>query len=336
MTAIPLPLRQNTPEWEAARQSPDFIGASDVPIITGSSPYVHTSAYDLWAYKTGRLDRLPVDDSTQEIFDLGHALEPVIASRYTAMTGRPLRRVNRTLAHRDVPWAVASLDRVSAVKGERLIVEIKWDPWSRFSRATEGIPPYVIEQVQWQLMVTGYPLAEVAALLGSHVDRYEVAPDPDFQADLLFIVDQFRRHHLLTDTPPPVDGSEATRKAISRLYPNDNGELMEPTAELRALMAELKDAIPAEKAATEEVGRLKNAIRSALGEHSGAETDEWRISFKKGKARRTTDWRALASHYRSMVEAPDEVLDEIESRHITEGEGARPLLPRWAKEEQWT
>ena len=264
-----------------------------MPIITGTSPYLHTSAYDLWAYKTGRLDRLPVDDATQEIFDLGHAIEPVIADRYTAMTGRPLRRVNRTLRHREVPWAVASLDRVSAVKGEHLIVECKWDPWSRFSRSLEGIPPFVTEQVQWQLMVRGKEwTAEVAVLQGSKVSRYEVTPDEGFQRDLLFIVETFRNEHLLTDTPPPVDGSEATRKAIARLHPNDNGEQMEPTAELRGLMAALKEATPAADAAAEEVARLKNAIRSALGDYSGSESDDWRISFRKSKPRRTTDWRA--------------------------------------------
>ena len=337
--AIRLPLKQNTPAWEAARQSPDFIGASDVPIITGSSPYQGTSAYDLWAYKTGKLDRLPLDEDTEELFALGHALEPVIASRYTAMSGIPLRRVNRTLRHPEIPWAVASLDRVSARKGDRRIVEIKWDPWARFSRAAEGIPPHVVEQVQWQLLVRGDDwVAEVAVLQGSHVDRYEVTPDKGFQRDLLYIVERFRTEHLLTGVPPKVDGSEATRKAIARLYPDDNGEQMPPTAELRALMGELQQAIPAEKAATEEVGRLKNAIRSALGDHSGAESDEWRISFRKSKPRRTTDWRALASHYRSMVAAPDEVLDEIEQRHTEEKEGPRPLTTRWAKEEGqgWT
>lgn len=336
--AIPLPLVQNTPEWEAARQSPDFIGASDVPIITGTSPYAGTSAYDLWAYKTGRLDRLPLDPDTEELFALGHALEPVIAARFTVMSGIPLRRVNRTLRHPEIPWAVASLDRVSAVKGDRRIVEIKWDPWSRFSRAVEGLPPHVLEQTQWQLLVRGDDwVAEVAVLQGSKVSRYEVEPDAQFQDDLLFVVERFRHDHLLTDTPPPVDGSEATRKAIARLHPNDDGEQMAPTAELRALMGELQQAIPVEKAATEEVGRLKNAIRSALGDHSGAETKEWRIGFKKGKPRHTTNWRALSAHYRSMVDAPAETLDEIEQRHTEEKEGTRPLTTRWADEEgSWT
>ncbi len=162
MSAVPLPLIQNTPAWEEARR--DSIGSSDLPVITGSSPFANASAYDLWAWMTRRIDAIPVDEETQERYDLGHAIEPVIADMYTAKYERPLRRVRRMLRHRDIEWATASLDRVSAVKGDRRIVECKWDPWARFSHEYEGVPPYVIEQLQWQLLVTGYEAGEVAVL----------------------------------------------------------------------------------------------------------------------------------------------------------------------------
>jgi putative phage-type endonuclease len=318
-------LRQNTPAWEDARQSVDFIGASDVPIITGSSPYRDTSAYDLWAYKTGRLERLPVKPETQELFDIGHAIEAVIAERHEAMSGKRLRRVNRTLQSRTVPWAKASIDRV--VVGERTIVELKWDPWARYGREQEGVPMHVLEQVQWQLWVAGYEAAEVAVLMGSHVSRFEIEPDRDFQDDLFYIVDRFRTDHLLGDVPPPVDGSEATRKAIARLHPDDNGELMEPTAEVRALMGELHRALPVEQAASETVSQLKNALRSALGDFSGAEGDGWRISYKKAKPRRSVDWRGLASAYLSTLAEQDRT--SLLETYTTEDEGSRRLLPKW-------
>lgn len=337
--AIPLPFRQGTPAWVEARR--DSIGSSDIPVLTGSSPFRGTSPLDLWAYKTRRLEAIPVDEMTQELYDLGHALEPVIGERYTAMTGRKLRRVSRMLRHPEVPWATASLDRVSAVRGERLIVELKWDPWARFGQSAEEVPPHVQDQVQWQLLVSGYEAAEVAVLMGSHVERLEVAPDRDYQEGLLVIAGDFWMNHVQAGVPPEIDGSEATRRALARLHPTDDGTFMEPTAELHALMAQLREAIPAEKAATEEVARLKNAIRSALGDHSGAEADGWRITFKRGKGRRSTDWHAVAQVMHSLTGLPPEHLDEEAEKHTTTGEASRPLLTRWTgtreqEEGHWT
>ncbi len=133
---------------------------------------------------------------------------------------------------------------------------------------------------------------------------------------------------------------------------------MEATAELDALMAELREALPAAEAATEEVGRIKNAIRSALGDHSGAHGDGWRLSFKRGKDRRQTAWKALAGSYRKALEDVDDkypgfiadligvqpgtpigdTLDEVERMHTTTSDGTRPLLPTWTQERDqgWT
>ena len=44
-------------------------------------------------------------------YDLGHALEPAIAERYTLITRRPVERVNRLLVHPTIPHVGASLDR---------------------------------------------------------------------------------------------------------------------------------------------------------------------------------------------------------------------------------
>ncbi|MGH2512211.1 MAG: YqaJ viral recombinase family protein, partial [Candidatus Limnocylindrales bacterium] len=138
--AVRTGLRQRTPEWLEARR--DSIGSSDAPVVAGE----RGSLIDLWAIKSGRLDPAPPDTDTARLFEWGHRLEPVVADWYSDHTGRPLRRVSGMLQHPTIPYLTASLDRVSATKGERRIVEIKTDRWGW--RGDERLPGSVKAQVQ--------------------------------------------------------------------------------------------------------------------------------------------------------------------------------------------
>lgn len=328
--AIAVPAIQGTPEWLDARR--DCVGSSDIPVITGSSPY-GTSLFALWAIKTRLADPEPPDPATQELFDLGHALEDPIAARYTVMTGRPLRRARRLLVHPRERWMGASLDRVSARRGERRIVEIKWVPNRRW--ATDGpepVPPYVQDQVQWQLAVTGWDAADVVVLNGSHVEVHEVGPSERYQADLRYLARDFW-DQVESGEHPPVDGSEATRAAIARLHPRDTLGLMPPTPEAAALAYAIRDATAARKAAVEEDGRLRNLMRLLLEEYAGVEDDDYRIHFRRSADRTvtTTDWAAVAEDLAGRAGLSEDALTEVVALHTTSEtrEGSRSLIPKF-------
>jgi putative phage-type endonuclease len=336
--AVALEVRQNTPAWVDARR--DYIGSSDLPILTGNSPY-GTSVFSLWAIKTRLAEPDPVDPETQELWDLGHLLEDDIAERYTLLTGRPLRRVNRMLVHREISWASANLDRVSARRGERRIVELKWVPHRHWlTDGPEPIPPYVQDQVQWQLMVTGWPAADVAVLNGSRVEHYELEPDAEYQDNLLYLARWFRG---LVDRGerPPVDGSEATRKTLTRLHPRPVLDLMPATAETDALAHELHEARVRAKTASAEADRLANVMRSVLGDHAGVEGDGYRISWLKNADSQRVDWRAVVDAYHRLLldrGAPAETLQRVLEEHTEPIEGARVLRVKYRDEEtgRWT
>lgn len=360
-SALALALRQNTPEWVDARA--DYIGSSDVPIITGSTPYA-TSAFALWGIKTRLAAPEPIDPDTQQLWDLGHALEPVIADFYVRETSRPVRLARRMLTSRAEPWASASLDRVSAVKGERRIVELKWVPRRHWAlEGSERVPPYVQEQIQWQLFVTGWDVADVAVLEGSRVHVYEVGRDDEFIEDLVYIARHFFEL-VKRQTPPPVDGSDATRRMISRLHPRPTLDLMPASAELDALADDLRAARTSAKLADERRDQLENVLRLTLGEYTGAETDRYRISWKKNRDGTRTDWEAIARAQRKLIElladasptaigpgdvddrlvagvAPvtiEQLLEAIETLYTITTEGARVLRVKFRSEEdgKWT
>src|SRR4051812_7243626 len=108
--AVVLPVRQGTDEWLAARQH--GIGSSDAAVVAGEKG----SIIALWGEKTGLVPRPEPDAELAERYAWGHRMEPLVAEAYTEREGRPLRRAARMLRHPEVAFAIASLDRVSAVK----------------------------------------------------------------------------------------------------------------------------------------------------------------------------------------------------------------------------
>jgi putative phage-type endonuclease len=349
MTA--LPVIQNTPEWLDARR--DVIGSSDIPIITGSSPY-RTSLFSLWAVKTRLAEPEIPDATTQELFDLGHALEPVIAARYAQISGRQVRRARRMLVDRKRRWMGASLDFVSAQKGDRRIVEIKWAPFRRWAHdGPEPVPAHVQDQVQWQLDVSKYDAADVAVMSGAHVEAYSVEPSAAYQDNLRFLGRDFwdlveRRER------PPIDGSDETRGVILQLHPRDTLGLMSPNVEVAALAHALRDATKALKVAKEEDGRLRNELRWMLEDYAGVEDDDYRIHFRKAADRivELTNWEGIVAEYDALLRTIEDAViaddlgaanaaflgsdpETIRSRHTTKEtkEGGRSLTPKFRDDE---
>jgi putative phage-type endonuclease len=313
--AVRVPGHQGTPAWLDARR--DVVGSSDIPVITGNSPY-RTSLFSLWAVKTRKAEPDPIDPETQELFDLGHAMEDVIAARYSLVTDRPVKRVRDLLVSKSTPWHGASLDRVSARKGERRIIEVKWVPHKHWlTDGPEPVPAHVQDQVQWQLMVTGYDVADVAVLNGSHVEVHEVGPSERYQADLRYLAKHLFWDHVERGEAPPIDGSESTRATLGRMYPRETLGLLDPTPELAALAFRIRDAKAAMKAAEAAKGEPENVMRSLLGESAGVRDDEagYRVSWTQNKPTTKVAWEAVVKDLRAHVTEGNR-----SGRHVTEGD----------------
>lgn len=320
MTALSTTVRQNTPEWLALRQS--GIGSSDAPVIAGE----RGSVVELWAEKAGLITRMEPDTSTAALFEWGHRLEPIVADWYSDHTGRSLRRVNRMLVHPTVPWAFASLDRV--VVGEKRIVEVKTTRrgWDR----GEPVPGAVQVQVQHQLWVTGYDVADVAVLTGgSEPNIYEIPRDDAFIDNLVFLETEFWGW-VTSQTRPPMDGSENARRTLARLYPQNDGTLLPAGPDTDAVFFEWLAARAEKDAAEERADTLANALRALIGDADGI---EGRVTWKKNADSTRTDWRAVAGAYKAaLLDGTPLTLDAIgaiESIHTTTVEGARVLRPTW-------
>lgn len=327
MAARPLPVRQGTDEWRAARRL--GLGSSDAPVVAGEKG----SLVELWGEKTGLVPRPEPDEVLAERFAWGHRMEPMVADAYTERTGRPLRRVTQMLQRTDVPWALASLDRVSARKGETRIVEIKVSDIDA-KWADGDLPGDVLAQVQHQLWVTGYDVADVAVLLRYwNLKVFTVERDDAYLEDLVYLErdlwDHVERREL-----PPVDGSETTRRALGRLWSRTSGLFLPPAGDLDLLAEELRLARAELRAAEAREGTASNAIRAVIGDADGLSLSTGdAITWKRNADSTRTDWKAVADTLRDAVDAS--AWSDALATNTKPTEGARVLrVPRsWSKEE---
>lgn len=331
MTVV-LPVRQHTAEWLEAREN--GIGASQAAAAIGVSEW--QSPVGLWAEK---LKLVPPQEENVSM-RIGTALEPLIARMYTEATGVRVRRANNLRQHAEHPFMLASIDR----RAGRTPVELKFSARATGygEPGTDEVPDDVLVQVLHQLAVLDEPEGDVALLKpgAAGVLVYPITRTPAAEAAIVAREAAFW-DHVLARTEPPVDGSEATRRALAAMYPRGTDELvLDADAATTQMMRILRKVRAEQKASEIERDELEARIQAAmLRAHAtvvraaGVGEIPWRTT----KDRETTDWKAVAAAYRELLEADTfdiERIDAIPTEHTTTKASApRFGPPRWEEEE---
>jgi len=259
-------------DWLAVRKR--GIGSSDAAAAVGLNPY--KSQLELWLEKTGRDNSLPKLDPQDEesLAYWGNILEPIVASHYTKRSGHRVRRINAVLQHPDprLSWMLANIDREVIGADDVQILECKTAGINGARLWKEGVPEYVQLQIMHQLAVTGKQAADVAVLLGGqHLDIHRVERDDSLIARLIDLERLFW-DYVVSDTPPPADGSVSSDLALRCLYPADDGQSVDFTDDRR-----LSDAFTELKAIRQSIAeqetveaQLKQTLQQAMGDASRA------------------------------------------------------------------
>ncbi len=136
-------LEQGSPEWHAFRS--DKLGASDIPIIMGESPF--KTPLRLWREKLG-LDVPFVNDKMRE----GNRMEPIARKWFNDYKMANCQPV--VMQSEESPWLIASLDGYDA--SLEVAIEIKFANDLDHEIASHGeIPNKYYGQCQCQLYVSG-------------------------------------------------------------------------------------------------------------------------------------------------------------------------------------
>lgn len=272
-------------EWLAVRKG--GIGSSDAAAAVGLNPY--KSQLELWMEKTGRDSALPKIDPHDEESPAywGNILEPIVASHYSKRSGNRVRRINAVLQHPDpeLPWMLANIDREIIGAEDVQILECKTAGINGARLWKEGVPEYVQLQVMHQLAVTGKQAADVAVLLGGqHLEIHRIERDEDMIARLIALERKFW-DYVVTDTPPPVDGSDSADQALRCLYPADSGQTVDFSVNpaLAIAYVELKSVRHSIAQQEKRESQLKQTLQQAMGEATRAQFSSGYISWKKAK-----------------------------------------------------
>ncbi|HFF4338663.1 TPA: YqaJ viral recombinase family protein [Acinetobacter baumannii] len=205
-------------EWlEVRRQG---IGSSDCAAACGLNPYM--SMLELWMIKTGRIQQTIEDESSGHApMYWGKQLEPLVAEYYSMSTNNKVRRINAVLQHPDADkyFMLANLDYSVVGSDEVQILECKTagEHGSRLWR--DGVPLYVLCQVQHQLAVTGKKAAHICVLICGHETRIYKVTRSETVIKHIIEAERYFWECVEKDIPPDVDASESAAKAIQQLYP---------------------------------------------------------------------------------------------------------------------
>lgn len=211
------------------------IGASDVPIIMGTSKF--KSKYTLWMEMKGLVER-DAEESLRQM--CGNELEDGTARVFARMNkgvGQLVDPHRAGVVHPAMPWLVASIDRYLFLKrldndiddaiGPSVMRNRFWIPleikmvdtyakkdWDKFV-----IPEMYYDQVQAQLDATERPVAIVMALFGGNTPGvWTVWRDEDRCAEIRAAVEAFKLSLDNNEQPEP-DDEESTQETQKRLWP---------------------------------------------------------------------------------------------------------------------
>ncbi len=249
-------------EWLKARTT--GIGSSDAPLLALGRLYGR-SRHDLFLEKAGLETRGELDVPRLR---WGHLLEPAMREELARETGRQVHAAGILLRRTDWPFQIDSPDGfVRTQDGRWGVLELKtsslvaWD---------EGVPEHVEIQAQHHMAVTGLTFCMVGVLRlgygGIEGMFWIVVPRDVARIAALTVVEGAFWDAVERLEPPEVDGSEACKRALSRLYHDADPDcvvalpasLMEADHELRSLRAQVKDR-------TERITYLENLVKSHIG-----------------------------------------------------------------------
>lgn len=274
------------------------IGSSEVAAVVGLDPW--KSPLEVYYDKLGEIP----DEDAGEAAYWGTVLEGVIADEFARRSGRMVRRRLGILQHASHPFMLANLDRV-VVGGDEgpAVLECKAPGLRAADRWEDEIPVGYELQVQHQLAVTGWPRGYLAMLVGGQEFRVvTIDADPEVHAMLVDLEGEFWRH-VQERVPPPVDGSDATRDVLARVFPDAvAGKTVELPAEALELVEDRQLAAAAEKAAGERKTRAENALKLLLGDGEVATVDGIPVFTWKSTAPRKFDTDAFKSVHPELYE----------------------------------
>ena len=291
-------------EWLEVRRK--GIGSSDCAAACGLNPYM--SMLELWMIKTGRIQQ-NIEDESEGHAPLywGKRLEPLVAEYYSMHTNYKVRRVNAVLQHPDPDkhFMLANLDYSVVGDADVQILECKTAGEYGAKLWRDGVPLYVLCQVQHQLAVTGKKAAHICVLLCGHETRIFKVTRSESVIQHIINAERYFWECVEKDIPPEADASESAAQALQQLYPEQTPLSVTDLSQLQSAN-QLFDQLIEEKNRIEQhqnnFDELKHQIQALMKDVERATFATGSVTWKKAKDSVSLDSKALLKLHPELLE----------------------------------
>ena len=281
------------------------LGGSDAACICGISKY--KSPVELWMEKTGQIK----PKESGEAAYWGTILEPIVRKEFSLRSNLKVKIIKSMLQHSKYDFMLANLDGVvidpecgECIFEAKTASVFKSDQWK-----DDNIPQEYMLQIQHYMAVTGYNKTYIAVLIGGNQFKYKVVERDDELINMLIKLEEDFWEHVVTNTPPPMDGSEASKELLNKLYPLSNAktQIILPDESIN-LINQYELSKDKEKEACEMKEEAVNKLKIMLGDFECGNSND-----------RTVLWKSYESEKLDTKKLKEEQPD-IYSRYITKSQ----------------
>ena len=257
-------------EWLVHRRK--SVGGSDAAGIIGLSKWA--SPYTVWADKTGRLPDKPDNEAMRQ----GRDLEDYVARRWMEETGKKVRRLQAMLYNPIYPFAHADVDRM--VVGENAGLECKTTS-TLDVKQFKGVdfPEKYYAQCVHYMAVTGADRWYLAVLVFG-LGFYTFVLERDLaEMDALMAAEGEFWELVTTDTPPALDGTEATTEALQVIYSESDGKSLSLFGR-ESILEEYVQLKTQKKCLDERITEIENIVKEDMKEAECGSCGAYSVSWK--------------------------------------------------------
>jgi len=252
------------------------IGGSDVSILCGINKY--KSAVELWMEKTGQIEPKEAGEAAY----WGTVMEPIIRKEFTSRTNLKVKIVKAILKHPKHSFMLANVDGIikDPICGECIFEAKTASVFKQNDWEDDRIPEEYTLQIQHYMAVTGYNRTFIAVLIGGNQFKYKTIERDDELIEMIITLEANFWGHVLSNTPPELDGSQASSELLSRLYPESNNSKILLPEEAKGLIDQYEIGKEKEKVAVEIKDEAVNKLKSLLGNNECGVIEDRQISWK--------------------------------------------------------
>lgn len=279
-----------------------YVGASEVGAILGLNP--HMGAFEVWARKTGHTD--PVADNAA--MQRGRYLESGLLNwagdklgATKVESGIPLNEPGLAVpgcaflsVRPDGALLVGGVWRSAECKTSRMAAD-----WG--DAGSDSLPDYYLAQVQAQLCAMPDDVTEavvpVYLTVKDELRLMTVKRDREFGDFVKNEVGEWFLRHVLGDTPPALDASDAAKTYLTKKFGPALGALRAASRDEEATVQAWLVARDRLKAAEQDAERLANEVRALCGNAEGLTGSFGKVTWKWQKGSSRWDGDALLAHF---------------------------------------